>query len=229
MPPGWQPTYEVESSIPWETVGSPLLTRWWKTVTATFKGRAFFAALAQSDDAMSAVTFHTLTLALVGFAYGGLYMLMMAVLGTIVVGPLGAPSGLGLLAAGGMWGVGLASWLSMTLLGAATGFAMPWALAGVHHLVLALTGGVPPDRSYTHTVRAHAYANAGAMAFAAVPYVGSLIALVFGIKNHLEAYDELHRCGGGKALLAYFTPFFCSCCGIGAFLAIFSSLAFAAF
>ena len=215
MPPGWQPQQPMlDGGVPWESASGGLLMRWWQTIGATLKGRPFFAAVALNDDAMSAVTFHTMTLALMGFVFGLFYLSVPAVLGTVLLGAL-SRTGFGLPLAGGAYGMGFGLWIAATLGGAVVGFVGPWVSGGIHHLILALFGGIPPDRSYAHTVRAHAYANAGATIFSALPYlgIGTLVTFALGIKNHLEAYEEMHHCGAGKALAAYFAPFVCSCCG----------------
>ena len=221
MPPGWQPQQPMlDGGVPWESASGGLLMRWWQTIGATLKGRPFFAAVALNDDAMSAVTFHTMTLALMGFVFGLLYFFLLAVVGTAILAPF-SRSGFGLPLAGGIYGMGFGLWIAATLGGAVVGFVGPWVSGGIHHLILALFGGIPPDRSYAHTVRAHAYANAGATIFSALPYLGTLVTFALGIKNHLEAYEEMHHCGAGKALAAYFAPFVCSCCGcVGMTLAL---------
>ncbi|MBM4359562.1 MAG: hypothetical protein FJ096_15770 [Deltaproteobacteria bacterium] len=228
MPPGWAPRNDVlDGGVPWESTNLGLFSRWVQTLTATFKGRPFFATVAQSDDAMSAVTFHTMTFTMMGFVFGGLLFLVTFLFGVAFLGPA-LPSGLGTSLAGGASFAGVMMWFGITLVMATTGFIGPWVVGGMHHLVLALTGAVPPDRSYSHTVRAHAYADGGAFVFNAIPYLGSLIVFVLSLKNHLDAYESVHHCGAGKALLAFFSPvLICGCCGCfggGALLSGLSAL-----
>jgi hypothetical protein len=224
MPPGWQPqAVLLDGGIPWEKAGGGVFSRWYQTVAASFKGAPFFATVAESDDAMSAVAFHTMTCALVGFILGGFYFLIVSVLGLAAAGVVPG-LGLGLPIAGGATLGGLLLWLTILTGSAATGFVMPWVVGGLHHLVLALLGGVAPHRTYMHTVRAHAYANGGPWVFAAIPSLGQLIWLVLTLKNHLEAYDAMHQCGGGKAFAALVSPTVCMCCGCAGTFGLFGGL-----
>lgn len=222
MPPGWhhEPP-DARDGIAWESASGGMLSRWWRTLGATMRGRSFYASVAASDDAMSAVTFHTMTWAVMGFAVGAMYFLLLSLIGAAIAVPFGAWSGPGFLA-GSVWLFGAACWLGLTLGGATIGFVLPWLVGGIHHLVLAMLGAVPPDRSYGHTVRAHAYASAGAWVFSVVPYIGSFVTLILKVKLHIDAYDEVHRCGAGNALLALVAPFVCSCCGCVGFTTILS-------
>jgi hypothetical protein len=227
MPPGWQPNHQaLDGGIPWESSAGNILGRWWSTLGAILKGRPFFAAAATSDDAMSAVTFHAMTFAMFGALVGLVYFVIFSLIGTAFLAVL-APltKGLGGMFAGGAVMAGAAFWFAAIVCGGVGGFVLPWLTGGIHHVVLALLGGVPPDRSYSHTVRAHAYANGGATVFAVIPYLGALVSFGLGIKNHLEAYDEMHHCGGGRALAAYVAPVVCSCCGCVGGLGLFGSVA----
>jgi hypothetical protein len=73
-------------------------------------------------------------------------------------------------------------------------------------------GGVGQGKGYSDTVRAHAYAQSAAYMWLPIPFVGWMISLVFSIINHVTGYDETHRCGGGKAFLAWATPVLICCC-----------------
>ena len=223
MPPGWQPErQQLDGGIPWESPNGGLFLRWWQTLGATLKGRPFFATVAQSDDAMSAVTFHTMTWMVMGLVSGLFYSFVFGIFGAGALGPLYS-MGYGLPFSGGLFAIASSILFGSTLCGAFFGFVEPWVVGGLHHLVLSLVGGIPPGRTYAHTVRAHAYASGGAAVFSAIPYVGALVTFVLSIKNHLEAYDEMHRCGG-KALLAYFSPVLFCCCGCCSLFTLFSSL-----
>jgi hypothetical protein len=222
MPPGWhhEPP-AARDGIPWESAGDSMLSRWWRTLGATMRGRVFYANVATSDDAMSAVTFHTVTWAVMGFVTGATYFLLLGVVGAAVAIPFGKGGGPGAIA-GSVWLFGAACWLGLTLAGALLGFVLPWVVGGIHHLILAMLGGVPPDRTYAHTVRAQAYASAGSAIFSVVPYIGSLVTLILGVKLHIDAYNEVHRCGAGETLLALGAPLVCSCCGCLGFSTVLS-------
>ncbi len=235
MPPGYVPGGgpALAGGVPWEAQGGGLFSRWWETIGATFKGRPFFAAAAQGDDAMSAVLFNTFTMTLLGAALGLLYIALFALFGSMfgaVFSTLGKATGmpLGLAGAGFGLALGIGLFLATTLGGAMSGFLVPWVMGGLHHLALLVLGGVPEGRTYMHTVRAHAYANAGSSIFLPIPYLGALVSLVFGIMNHVYGYDEMHRCGGGKAFAAWLAPMVCGCCGCG-ILQFAGAAAFGAF
>ncbi len=230
MPPGWQPnTPLLAGGVPWEQPGGGFFSRWWSTIAGIFKGRPFFAAAAQSEDAMSAVTFNCFTMSLVGCVVGLVNLVTIALLGAAFLGTFGGTRWITGMA-GGLVTAGVLQWLMTTIVFAVGGFVGPWIMGGIHHLILAMFGGLPQDKNYSHTVRAHAYANGGALIFMAIPipylgmYLGGMAAFAFGIKNHMEAYDEMHHCGSGKALLAYFTPYICSCCGGWALVAMIGGL-----
>jgi len=102
--------------------------------------------------------------------------------------------------------------IGLCLTMAIMGFIAPWVGGGIHHLVLSMAGGVGEGRDYGSTVRVHAYATGAAALWAFVPMVGGLASLAFQIINHTVGYDEMHRCGGGKAFLAWASPMLVCCC-----------------
>lgn len=212
----------MDGGVPWEAAGSSLFSKWFQTIRATFKGRAFYNVVAENDDAMSAVMFHTATYTIIGALFGCLYALIFIVFGAAFALPL-ASTGIGSAVLGGGLAAGVLAWLAVVTSASFAGFALPWVVGGVHHLMLALAGGVPPHRTYAHTVRAHAYANAGASILGLIPGIGSLLSFVFGVKNHLDAYEAVHSCGGGKAMLAFFAPVLCGCCSCGVIQAFFAT------
>jgi hypothetical protein len=221
MPPGYQAAGSgLPGGVPWESGQGGLFSRWWETVSSVnFKGEPFFASAAQSDDAMPAVLFNMTTHAFIGALLALLYTLIFAVWGAAVVSMLGASGAGGGKAIAGMAGAGIGMailfFFILVIAFIIMGFVYPWIVGGIHHLALLIFGGVGQGKGYASTVRAHAYANGAAYAWAAIPGVGGLIFLVFYFINHINGYDGMHRCGGGKAFLALIAPFlFCCCCYI---------------
>ncbi len=218
MPPGFVPGagQQVDSSVPWEIPGGSLFGRWLDTLSAAnFHGTKFYRAAGQSDNAMTAVMFNTFTWAVLGSLAGALYIALFTMISALWVWLLSTVH-VGMAARVGTmtFSVGLLLWLTCVLVGAAWGFVGPWILGGLHHLVLALFGGVR-EKGFAHTVRAHAYANGAASVWLAIPVLGLLLALVFHAKNHMQGYAGVHDCGEGKASVAWLmTPVcgLCSCC-----------------
>jgi hypothetical protein len=139
------------------------------------------------------------------------YVMFMALFSTFLA-TVFRSSGLPPSFAAAQLGVGVMFAVGFVVVYAVIGFVGPWVGGGLHHLVLLLVGGVGPGRDYSHTVRAHAYASASPMLFGLVPFFGGMVMLVFSIINHINAYDEMHGCGGGKAFLAWAAPVFICCC-----------------
>lgn len=222
MPPGHHHggSQALHGGVPWESSQGGFFSRWWETVTAAnFKGREMFAAVAQSDDAMPACLFSMTTTAICGFVALMFFMLIYAVIGATVLGGLASLGGRGGAgAAFGVAGIGIVLMfvyvIVATIIYAVMGFILPWIGGGLHHLGLMVFGGVAQGKGYTDTVRAHAYAQAASLLWIMIPlpYLNSLISLVFSIINHVNAYDEVHRCGGGKAFLAWLSPLLLCCC-----------------
>ena len=228
MPPGYRPdggAMPLAGGVPWESPHGGLFGRWWETITAAnFKGRELFSAVGQNDDAMSACLFSMTTGAVMGALIGLLYLLllalwstaMLAILGSVGIGKVGgAVAGMGI-------GLGLLFWIGAVIFYAVAGFISPWVVGGLHHLVLMMVGGVGQGKEYSHSVRVNAYAGAASLLFVPIPFLGGLVALVFNIINHVTGYDQVHRCGGGKAFLAWVSPVFICCC---CYLALFMMLA----
>jgi hypothetical protein len=218
MPPGYRPdggAMPLEGGVPWESPHGGLFGRWWETMTAAnFKGRELFAAVGQSDDAMSACLFSMATGAVAGAVIGLFYMVIIGIWGTAMLAIFGS-LGLGKLggaAAGVGIGIVFLFVVGLMIAYAVFGFIGPWVVGGFHHLVLMMVSGVGPGKEYSHTVRVNAYASAAALLFMPVPLMGGLIVLVFNIINHVTGYDQVHRCGGGKAFLAWVSPVFLCCC-----------------
>ncbi len=233
MPPGWEPPGggTLPGTVPWETPGGSLIGRWWATLAGTFRGRSFFAAVALSDDAMSAVTFHLVTSVVVGIISTTVSLSYFGISGAGGLGPYRRWVGPMYPGAGFTAGLSIASWFVSVMFSALIGFILPWILGGIHHLVLAMLGGVPAEKSYVHTVRAQAYAAAGPLLFVAlplsIPFLGLMTLLLwfcFELKNHIEAYDEMHRCGSGKPVVAFLSPFLCFCCGWFALVAMLGAV-----
>ncbi|MEM6788064.1 MAG: hypothetical protein AAF715_11155 [Myxococcota bacterium] len=218
MPPGYQPgaTAPLQGGVAWETRAG-FVGRFVETlVAANFKGKAFYAAVAAGgNDPMPAVFFHATAMALVGFFIGIFYLLIFsffgAMLGT-VLGGLGGRPGSAFGAAGVGLGFGLLGIMGMTLLYGIIGFVTPWVTGGIHHLTLAIASGVGEGRDYSSTVRTHAYASGASVLWVAIPGLGAPVSLVFQAINHTIGYDEMHRCGGGKAFLAWVAPMLVCCC-----------------
>jgi hypothetical protein len=219
MPPGHQPrghgNRALSGGVPWESEDGSLLQRWWETVTATnFRNRELFAAVAQGDDAMSAVMFSTMTNLIIALAWMAVWGALMALFFTAFVGFMGSMGGP--KAAATMAGTGAAILvlygLGFVFIMGLAGFIGPWLLGGLHHLVLLMVNGVPDGKGYADTVRVTAYGGSASMLFAPIPIVGSMIALVFNAVNHVSGYDVVHGCGGGKAFLAWVSPLVMSCC-----------------
>ncbi|RLB60579.1 MAG: hypothetical protein DRI90_13420 [Deltaproteobacteria bacterium] len=215
MPPGYQPTgggSPLQGGVPWESEHGSMLGRWWETMTAVnFRGRPFFTSAAQSDDAVSACMFSMTTGAIGGAIMGMFYMIFFAIWGTAMFAAFGSHKAGAAMAGMGI-GMGILAWLLMVVGGCIAGFIGPWIGGGIHHLVLAMVGGVGQDKDYAHSVRVNAFAQSAAYLWAPIPGVGGLVSLGFSAKNHIEGYDITHGCGGGKAFLAWFSPVICCCC-----------------
>jgi hypothetical protein len=217
VPPGHRPgSAPLVGGVPWEGDGN-FIGRWWNTITAVnFRCREFFAAAAESSDAMTACMFSMLTAVLftvVGLLLAGLVMLvfgafLFSLFGSVGLGKLGpafATLQIGFFLVGSV--VALFS-------AAALGFLLPWVTGGIHHLVLLVLNGVGEGREYAHSVRVAAYAGASSQLWLMmpIPWLHVLVSVVFNGINHTTGYDEVHRCGGGKAFVAWLTPFLCCCC-----------------
>ncbi len=218
MPPGYRPGggSALEGGVPWESSHGGFLGRWWETVTAVnFRGRPFFAAAAQSNDPLPACLFSMTTMAIFMFIALLLIFTLYAIIGAAFFAALGGIPGGGRLTAG-LAGVGLIIFavylVVLTVVYAIIGFIAPWIGGGLHHLGLMLFGGVGAGRGYGDTVRAHAYAQAASLLWIPIPIVGGFVSLIFSIINHVNAYDEVHQCGGGKAFLAWLSPVLICCC-----------------
>jgi len=212
MPPGYQPggATPLAGGVPWES-GGGLLSRWWATMTAvSFRGRELFAAARESDDAVRACMFSMTTGTMFGAVLGLFYVILLAIWGAAVMAFV--PHRLGLSAASVGLGAGVLLWLGCIVMGCVGGFIGPWIMGGIHHLVLAILGGVGQGKGYAHSVRVNAYAQSAAYLWVPIPVLGGLVSLVFSAKNHVEGYDVTHGCGGGKAFLAWVSPFLCCCC-----------------
>jgi hypothetical protein len=146
-------------------------------------------------------------------------------LGGIPVGGKGGggPFASSAMAAGFSLGIGIAYAIFITI-GAAMGAAVrPFLWGGLHHLLLLLLGGVGERKSFMHTVKVAAYAEGASMPWIWVPIAGPFIAVFFGIKDLVVGYDEVHKCGIGKALLVLFAPLLC-CCGCWLLVALFGAM-----
>jgi hypothetical protein len=231
MPPGHVPstsgTAPLTEGLPWESRQGGLFSRWWATVkVANFETRPFFAAAVQyNSGGVPACTFNMMSGAISGFVFGLIYLVLFTVLGAAgVLSSLRGPApGLASASAGFGVGIGLFYLVVMTVGQAMGGFINPWIVGGIHHLVLMLFGGA--HRNYEHTVRGFGYAMGAAMAWGLIPALGVFPMLVFSWKNIVQAYDEIHQCGVGKAVLAMLAPVLV-CCGCYAlFVALFVAMA----
>jgi hypothetical protein len=213
MPPGYRPHHAgraLAGGVPWEAEGGSFLGKWWQTLTAAnFRGREFFAAVAEGQDAMTATVFSAVTYLFAAAALlavgGAIFALFLTAIVASVGSKAAGVAGLGaaVLAA---YGVGLVVAMGLA------GFIGPWLIGGIHHLVLLLVSGVGPGRGYTDSVRVTAYGSAAALLFLPIPFVGSMVSLTFNAINHVTGYDLVHNCGGGKAFLAWVSPVLVSCC-----------------
>jgi hypothetical protein len=219
MPPGYTPSgggsAPLATGVPWDHPGG-FFGKWWDTMkAANFDSRSFFAAARQKNDALGAVLFNVTTSALLAIAFVVGFIVFFTTLTGVVVTIFSSyghalPSGLAPLIGLGL-GYIVAYALFYAVLIVAGGFVGPWVYGGLHHLFLMLFKGTHPSLEYQHTVRAHAFAVGAAAAWSFVPCVGPLVAIVFFIKNLVQAYDETHLCGTGKALGAIFAPVLCCC------------------
>jgi hypothetical protein len=214
MPPGHVPgtggAAPLAEGIPWEGQDGSLFSRWWRTVKlVNFETRPFFAAAAQSNNGLHAATFNTMSGAIWGVALGFVYFVLFSVLGGV-----GMFSGMGkssAAAAGFGVGLGLFYWVLMAVSQAFYGFIGPWMGGGIHHVLLMIFKAVPPHREFQHTVRGFGYAVGATTPWMLIPVFGVFPAMFFGIKNLVQAYDEMHQCGVGKVVLALLSPVLCCC------------------
>ncbi|MFO0586139.1 MAG: hypothetical protein U0441_01305 [Polyangiaceae bacterium] len=224
FPPGYTPetdTAALQGGIPWEQKSGSLLARWWDTVkAANSQPRPFFAACAQNEKG-EAILFAMVSGLLGGALFGLFYIVIMIAVSAGLM--LGLPHagrgahGAEMFAAGITVGLGVFYAITFTIFGAVAAVVRAFLWGGVHHLVLMLFGGVGQGRSFMHTVRALSYAEGAAIPWACIPIVGPFIALFYAIRNVAIGYDEAHRSGIGRALLAVFSPAMCCCCCMGFF------------
>jgi hypothetical protein len=226
MPPGFVPsatgTAPLSDGLPWESGQGGLFSRWWATVkVASSDTRPFFAASVQyTSGGVPACTFNMMSGAISGFVFGLVYLVLFTVIGAagLFAGAFGPSSGLGAASAGFGFGIGLVYLVMVTVGQAMGGFINPWIVGGLHHLMLMLFGGV--QRNYEHTVRGFGYSMGAAMAWGLIPVLGVFPMMVFAWKNIVQAYDETHQCGVGKAVLAMLTPALVCCLCYGLFVAL---------
>jgi hypothetical protein len=81
--------------------------------------------------------------------------------------------------------------------------------SGIVHLTLALVGGAP--KGFATTLRVMSYSETPSIAIA-VPFVGPLIRLVWGLVLQIMGLSRAHRVSGGKAALGVLLPL-AVCCG----------------
>lgn len=215
MPPGYQPggTEPLQGGVPWESTAGSFVGRWFETMTAAnFKSREFFAAVARGgNDAMPPVLFSMMSWTVFGLVGAVFYILLLTLFSTALAA-IFKSSGLPPSFAAAQLGVGILFAIGFVVVYGIIGFVGPWVTGGLHHLMLLMVSGVGPGREYAHTVRVHAYASAAPLLFGFVPLFGGIVMLAFSIINHVNGYDEMHRCGGGKAFLAWATPVIICCC-----------------
>lgn len=83
--------------------------------------------------------------------------------------------------------------------------------AAIVHLLLMVFRGA--NRPFDATLTVVAYAN-GLNLLVAVPFCGSLIAVIWSLVVLVIGLGQIQRCGSGKAAAAVFTPavLVCLCC-----------------
>jgi len=99
-------------------------------------------------------------------------------------------------------------------------------MSGIYHLIFLIFGW--GKRDFEATFRAVAYSE-GAMVFLAVPFCGSIIAVVWTIVLTIIGMKHLQKTTGGKAAMAYFLPWIVCCCLIGGFFLLMMLIFGAAF
>lgn len=229
LPPGYTPdtgTAALAGGVPWEQKGGSFVAKWWATVKAVNNDtRPFFAAAGQNESG-DAITFAMVSGAVSGAAIGLFYFLIFAAFsaGLMIALPgLGhgakGSAGGAAMAAGFTFGMGIFYALMITVMSAMTAAVRPFLWGGLHHVLLSLFGGIGERKTFMHTVRVAAYAEGASMPWIWVPIAGPFIAIFFGIKDLVQGYDEVHRCGTGKALLVLFSPLIC-CCACNLLLAL---------
>jgi hypothetical protein len=221
MPPGYQPptgAAPLNGGVPWEGEGG-LFGRWWETVkAANGDSRPFFAAASQNESG-SAITFSMMSGGLGGAVIGLLYAIVFGIFGTALLAIFSSvPATRGAHGAGGAMAAGMGLFaifyfFALTIGGAINGAIGPFIIGGVHHLILMMLGGIGQGKTFMHTVRTAAYSHGAAYAWMLIPIppLAALVMMVFSIKNLTIGYDETHKCGTGKALLAIFAPIICCC------------------
>jgi hypothetical protein len=167
--------------------------------------RAFFGAVATSEDPMPSVMFSASNGLIVGICFGIFIAASYLVMGAVGAISEAASSGRGgggaAVALGMVTAMGVFAAFVYPILFAFSGFINPWIQGGIVHLSLSLLGGA--KRPYASTVRVAAYAH-GPMALLIIPCVGFLIAPMAQVISIVVGVDETHKCGIGKAVLAVF-------------------------
>lgn len=223
FPPGYVPegdTAPLQGGIPWEQKGGSFVAKWWNTLKAcNSQPRPFFAAAAQNEKG-DAILFAMVSGGVSGAFLGALYLVIMVMISAGVMlampsargGHGGSGVAPGMFAAGFTVGFGILYAFMITVMSAIGAAARAFIWGGIHHIVLLLFGGIGAQKSFMHTIRAAAYAEGSALPWLWIPIAGPFIAAFYGIRNTVIGYDEAHRCGIGRALLALFSPAIC-CCG----------------
>jgi hypothetical protein len=185
-----------------------------------FNPRGFHGASANNDNPWPAVTFACTTAGFFGLIAGIFLALWYVALGGI--GAMGALSG-GKGAAGpgaAVFGIMATMGIFMAILipifYVCYAFMMTWINGAIFHICLAILKGT--SRSFSSTIRVVGYSHA-ALVFGIIPGIGGLAALVVMLISWVVGFDETHKSGIGKALLAVFMPMILLCvcaCGCGA-------------
>jgi hypothetical protein len=221
MPPGYTPqtgASPLGGGVPWEGEGG-LFGRWWETVkAANGDSRPFFAAAAQNESG-NAITFSMMAGGLGGAVMGLIYAIIFGIFGTAIMAIFSSVPARGVAGAGGAMAAGMGIlaifyFFALAIGGVVGGAIGPFIGGGIHHLILMMLGGIGQGKTFMHTVRVAAYGYGAAQAWMLIPIppLAALVTAVFGIKNLAIGYDETHKCGTGKALLAIFAPLICCIC-----------------
>jgi hypothetical protein len=229
-PLGYPPGYTPEAaggSVAWEDGSLNLFGRWFGTFKEVcFAPKPFHAAASASEDPWPAVTFSVTSMGFAGLLEGLVVGFLYVFLGG--VGAIGAATGSGksavsaggaILAVAAGLGIGIA--IVFPILFAILGFVGPWISGGLHHLGLLMVGGTRGP--YSSTVRIVGYSSAASL-FLAVPGLGGMLSFVVGMVSKVVGFEEVHKCGTGKAIFGALFPyvFFGLCC-CGCYLVVMAT------
>lgn len=216
--PEIQPAVSVEDSqqIPWERRKE---LGFWNALLETFKQivsgpSEFFAMMSKSGD-FGGPLIYAIILAVVA-VIGSQIWAIIGLMPLNMLAGLGGAESMGEMAATTAFGVGN-SIVAIILAPIGVGIGL-FVGAGVLHLMLMIVGGA--TESYETTFRCMAYSQTAQIA-QLIPFIGGLIAAIWGIVLQVIAIREAHEISQGKAILAVVLPMIICCIGMGVLFAIF--------